>query len=360
MVHCVTLCRTRGCRLLHRVLSVVVKRMKPCQLILPTLLSIPVVMPLVASLAGMATSNTATEAKLQDELKAMDSAPSSPNAVWVKIRQPVSIEQLSNDLRIDESRLARLNHVDEDHQFVLGDWLALPSSPKPELSRLTSVEAGASSSQPPQAANPAQASSPRERSGGGIEQIAERYGFTDKAMEAPKPLRVAQAAPVRTRMLLGLSPLGSGGLSWPELPPLQPVGPGRFDGERLGGGWIWPAQGVLSSGYGWRWGRMHKGIDVANAVGTPIVAASAGRVTFSGWNDGGYGYVIEITHPDGTMSRYGHNSALLVREGEEVRQGQVISQMGSTGRSTGPHLHFEIHPAGQGASNPMEFLPPRA
>ena len=346
--------------------------MKPCQLILPALLSIPVVIPLASSLAGMATSNDATEAKLQDELRAVDTISSAPKAVWVKVRQPVSIEQLSSELRIDESRLARLNHVDEDHQFVLGDWLALPSSPKPELSRLASLEAGSSAPPLPLESNPIQTSSAVVRLGGGNEQIAEPYGRSEQAfvgrhpslptakLVVDSPIRVAQAAPVRTRMLLGLSPLGSGGLSWPELPPLQPATPGRFDGDRLGGGWIWPAQGVLSSGYGWRWGRMHKGIDVANAVGTPIVAASAGRVTFSGWNDGGYGYVIEITHPDGTMSRYGHNSALLVREGEEVRQGQVISQMGSTGRSTGPHLHFEIHPAGQGASNPMEFLPPRA
>jgi murein DD-endopeptidase MepM/ murein hydrolase activator NlpD len=321
-----------------------VKRMKPCQLILPTLLSIPVVMPLVSSLASLATSNDATEAKLQDELRVVDSVSSSPTALWVKVRQPISIEQLSSELRIDESRLARLNHVDEDHQFVLGDWLALPSSPKPELSRLASLEAGPSSS--PNDPEPTPVPS------------AERHGFRGQALVG-STIRMAQAAPVRIRMLLGLSPLGSGGLSWPDLPPLQPVTPGRIGGDRLGGDWIWPAHGVLSSGYGWRWGRMHKGIDVANAVGTPIVAARAGRVTASGWNDGGYGYLIEITHPDGTMSRYGHNSALMVREGEEVRQGQVISQMGSTGRSTGPHLHFEIHQAGQGASNPMEFLPPR-
>jgi murein DD-endopeptidase MepM/ murein hydrolase activator NlpD len=117
---------------------------------------------------------------------------------------------------------------------------------------------------------------------------------------------------------------------------------------------------MFTSGYGWRWGRMHKGIDVANNVGTPVVASKAGRVVFAGWHDGGYGYLVTIAHADGSRSLYGHNSSLLVREGQEVDQGQTISQMGSTGRSTGPHLHFEIHPAGSGAMNPLAFLPPRA
>jgi murein DD-endopeptidase MepM/ murein hydrolase activator NlpD len=90
------------------------------------------------------------------------------------------------------------------------------------------------------------------------------------------------------------------------------------------------------------------------------VAAAAGRVSYAGWHDGGYGYLVEITHEDGSTSLYAHNSRILVREGDEVGMGQTISEMGSTGRSTGPHLHFEIHPAGSGAVNPLQFLPPRA
>jgi len=122
-------------------------------------------------------------------------------------------------------------------------------------------------------------------------------------------------------------------------------------------GYIWPAEGALTSGYGQRWGRMHRGIDVAAPVGTPIVAAAPGVVSFSGWNDGGYGYLVEVDHADGSMTRYAHNSRLLVSSGQTVGQGQQISEMGSTGFSTGPHLHFEIHPSGQGAVNPMAFLP---
>jgi murein DD-endopeptidase MepM/ murein hydrolase activator NlpD len=119
---------------------------------------------------------------------------------------------------------------------------------------------------------------------------------------------------------------------------------------------IWPAAGVLSSGFGWRWGRAHQGIDIAGPVGTPIVAAAPGVVEFSGWNSGGYGNLVDIRHEDGTVTRYAHNSALYVRAGQAVNQGQAIAAMGSTGFSTGPHLHFEIRPNGRNAVNPINYL----
>jgi murein DD-endopeptidase MepM/ murein hydrolase activator NlpD len=159
-------------------------------------------------------------------------------------------------------------------------------------------------------------------------------------------------------MILGLKPTASGGLSWPDQPDF---GFGNDPAAELADtGWIWPTKGIFTSGYGWRWGRMHKGIDVANNVGTPIVAARSGEVVVAGWDDGGYGYLVELRHPDGSRSRYAHNSRILVRVGQVVNQGTVISQMGSTGRSTGPHLHFEILPPGRGAVNPLQFLPARA
>lgn len=120
---------------------------------------------------------------------------------------------------------------------------------------------------------------------------------------------------------------------------------------------MWPAQGTLTSGYGWRWGRMHAGIDIAAAIGTPIFAAASGVVTYAGWDDSGYGNLVEIKHPDGSITLYAHNNRILVREGQQVEVGQQISEMGSTGNSTGPHLHFEIHPRGRGAENPLAYLP---
>ncbi|WP_414541391.1 peptidoglycan DD-metalloendopeptidase family protein [Nostoc sp. CCY0012] len=120
---------------------------------------------------------------------------------------------------------------------------------------------------------------------------------------------------------------------------------------------MWPAKGVLTSGYGPRWGRMHRGIDIANGVGTPIYAAADGVVETSGWNRGGYGILVDIRHADGSMTRYAHNNRTLVRVGQEVTQGQQIAEMGSTGFSTGPHTHFEIHASGKGAVNPIALLP---
>ncbi len=123
--------------------------------------------------------------------------------------------------------------------------------------------------------------------------------------------------------------------------------------------YTWPAKGTLTSGYGWRWGRMHKGIDVANSTGTPVVASAEGTIEKAGWNKGGYGNLVEIRHPDGSTTRYAHNSKILVQPGQQVNQGETIALMGSTGHSTGPHTHFEIHKSGKGAINPIAMLPDR-
>jgi murein DD-endopeptidase MepM/ murein hydrolase activator NlpD len=123
--------------------------------------------------------------------------------------------------------------------------------------------------------------------------------------------------------------------------------------------WMWPTRGIFISGYGWREGKMHYGIDVANKVGTPIVAAKSGRVVFSGWRDANFGYVVTLSHSDGTLSLYAHNSRLMVQRGEDVEQGSLISLMGSSGKSKDSHLHFEIHPPGSVAANPLQFLPGR-
>ena len=142
----------------------------------------------------------------------------------------------------------------------------------------------------------------------------------------------------------------------PDLPALST--PDFPNGQNnLTTNYIWPAKGVLSSGFGRRWGRMHKGIDIAAPIGTPIVASAPGEVIAAGWNSGGYGNLVKIRHPDGSVTFYAHNSRVLVRAGEEVAQGQQISEMGSTGRSTGPHLHFEVRPNGENAANPIAFLP---
>ncbi|NJL42709.1 MAG: M23 family metallopeptidase [Pseudanabaena sp. SU_2_4] len=144
----------------------------------------------------------------------------------------------------------------------------------------------------------------------------------------------------------------------PELPELVAKAylPDASSGYGVSTGMIWPAEGTLTSGYGWRWGRVHQGIDIAASTGTPILAAASGTVAYAGWNDGGYGNMVDIRHDDGTITRYAHLSAIYVKSGQPVNQAQVIAAMGSTGFSTGPHLHFEIRPLGGRAVDPMSFL----
>lgn len=102
-----------------------------------------------------------------------------------------------------------------------------------------------------------------------------------------------------------------------------------------------PSAGVLTSPFGPRWGRMHKGIDISAQTGTPIYAADGGKVIYADWMSG-YGYLVQIEHKEGYTTYYAHCQALHVMEGEYVTQGQHIADMGSTGNSTGTHLHFEI------------------
>lgn len=103
----------------------------------------------------------------------------------------------------------------------------------------------------------------------------------------------------------------------------------------------WPVRGRISSRFGPRSGRMHEGVDIAVPIGTPIVAAAPGRVTFAG-HAGTYGLLVVIDHGRGVETRYAHNSRLLVQAGQRVAREQRIALSGNTGRSTGPHLHFEI------------------
>lgn len=167
------------------------------------------------------------------------------------------------------------------------------------------------------------------------------------------------AAPIEVQQYNPMLQTPVGETVSPELPPLSVPDQYLPDSSTPFNGYIWPTKGVLTSGYGWRWGRMHKGIDVAAPIGTPIMAAASGEVISAGWNSGGYGNLVKVRHSDGSVTLYAHNSRILVRQGQRVEQGQQISEMGSTGFSTGPHLHFEIHPGGKGAVNPVAYLPPR-
>lgn len=120
------------------------------------------------------------------------------------------------------------------------------------------------------------------------------------------------------------------------------------------GTFAYPARGRITSGFGRRWGKNHNGIDIALPTGTPVKAADGGTVTFSG-RQGTYGYLVIIDHGAGYTSYYGHNSKNLVSKGDKVHKGQTIALSGNTGRTTGPHLHFEVRKFGVPV-NPINYL----
>jgi len=136
----------------------------------------------------------------------------------------------------------------------------------------------------------------------------------------------------------------------------------QSDSAYVGGDFLWPVPGYtrVTSEFGYRIHpilkvkKLHTGIDIACPLGTKVVAANAGRVMMAGWNDS-YGYVVMIDHGGGRVTLYAHNSVLLVKEGDIVARGQQISKSGSTGMSTGPHMHFEVRINGE-YKNPRDYL----
>lgn len=131
---------------------------------------------------------------------------------------------------------------------------------------------------------------------------------------------------------------------------------GSSTGPKIGMSFRYPvASPRISSRYGRRWGRLHGGLDFSLPVGNNIYASAPGTVTYSGWNSGGYGYLVIISHGNGVQTYYGHNSSLTCSVGQTVSAGDIIAKSGNTGRSTGPHCHFEIRVNGV-TYNPEIYL----
>lgn len=133
---------------------------------------------------------------------------------------------------------------------------------------------------------------------------------------------------------------------------LQASGSSR--GISFSGVFSWPITGTITSAFGWRKSGFHHGLDIANKLGTPIKAAAAGTIIFAGWKNI-YGRTVIIQHADGKCTLYAHTQKILVQKNQKVKQGQVIAKLGVSGRTTGPHLHFEIR-QGQQAVDPFSYL----
>ena len=291
----------------------------------------------------------------------------APSQLWFKVVSSTSLKRFSELLRVEVQVLASLNSVPQSHVFESGAWLSLPDSSRVVAVTLSSLDRSSERQTLPVSAPPPVSTVAKIQRGDSLASFLKRNGVTKEQLKTFNPgvelnaltvgreLQIAQASSGQS--VLAVRPLRSGGAAWPD----QPLLPTADQPDSLKPpivGYQWPTKGVFTSGYGWRWGRMHKGIDIANNTGTPVVAARDGIVSFSGWS-GAYGYLVEIAHSDGESTRYAHNSRLLVKKGQVVPRGARISLMGSTGRSTGPHLHFEIRRAGGAALNPLVKLPAR-
>lgn len=258
-------------------------------------------------------------------------------------------EQTDNS-DLPTAAIARAESIDPYVADLLEEVEEVRTQPVQTSEVASSVEIDADDSLLTQAARPVN----RSNGMGGAERVALS---TTPATDADSELLAA--APISPDAYIPAQRSSTGEIVSPDMPLLPEASEYLPEAPAYFNGYIWPTRGTITSGYGWRWGRMHRGIDVAGPVGTPVVAAAPGVVEQAGWNSGGYGNLVEIRHPDGSLTRYAHNNRLNVRTGQLVSQGQQISEMGSTGYSTGPHLHFEVHPRGSGAVNPMAYLPQR-
>ena len=198
----------------------------------------------------------------------------------------------------------------------------------------------------PTASKPAVGSHHLVRPGETLAAIGRVYGVHWQTLAQvnqlvdPHRLEVGQAIWIPSRP-------GTGGGNIPAL-----AVPSRFVPERR---LPWPTDGVLSSGFGLRGGRLHGGIDISGAPGTPIVSIEAGVVRFSGRGPGGYGNVVILDHGGGLRTLYAHNERNVVRQGERVRRGQTVALIGDTGRASGTHVHFEVHQHGRPV-DPLRWL----
>ncbi|MBB3085124.1 M23 family metallopeptidase [Geodermatophilus sabuli] len=164
-------------------------------------------------------------------------------------------------------------------------------------------------------------------------QAWQQQKAAEEAAAAAAARRAAEEAAAAAAAARSAASSGSGGAS---------ASPGRSGGS---GPYVKPTSGRTSSCFGWRWGALHGGVDIAAPIGTPVYAAHSGVVQRVGTATG-FGYAVYIRGDDGAVSVYGHVNRYFVRDGERVVAGEQIAEVGNRGQSTGPHLHFEIHPSG--------------
>lgn len=320
--------------------------------------------------------------------------PQPPSLIYHQVKQGDTITKIASEYQVSRNELIKLNQIPNSNVIFVDQRLQIPTTaiqnnqnntlnssnsaianlapttnsrnlPQPKSNQTNIVP---SADEDPYIANlraeidqlRAQYKQEQEQKVNGNVKTASLVSVTDQQLESKaksNPAQISTTAklnsPLPQRNIK--SNLIKQNLIALKLPPLSNPDaylPNTFDG------YAWPAEGVVTSGYGWRWGRMHQGIDIAAPIGTPIVAAAAGTVIGVGWHDG-YGNTVKLEHLDGSVTLYGHNDRNLVTHGQQVEKGEQIAEMGNTGFSTGSHLHFEIHLRDQQIVDPITLLSER-
>ena len=316
--------------------------MKPLLLLISSFAAPVLALGNLGSLPGYADSAVQEKVKI--------SSTTSQQLIWIKVALPITIDQLAGKLGLKATELSKLNKKSSDTELTKGSWIVLPRSVHGRLGRISYLDSDEALLPPPPPFDETKKKTTlyslndhnKNKNRVQIQTKVSSNNILKKECSLESPCNCPTCLDVE-------SPVSTVDLFTRSNDMLQL---GSIDSDS----YIWPTKGVFTSGFGWRWGRMHQGIDIANKVGTPVFAAKDGIVTYAGWR-GAYGYLVEIAHGGGSTTRYAHNSQILVRSGQFIPQGATISKMGSTGRSTGPHLHFEIRKKGGLAMNPVTLLP---
>lgn len=237
-----------------------------------------------------------------------------------------SLSQIASMFGTVPQAIMRANDIKDPNMIIAGTFLFIPQPISSELQVVT--------------VNP----------GDTMESFSQKFGLTVEALCRLNGLEEPESITERQRLIVP-----SLAIDWQR--PTQTVSRSlrSTSAATASISFAWPLTGWLTSTYGWRNDRMHYGIDVAASYGTIVRAAADGVVEFAGWR-GSYGMLVILQHQDNWRTYYSHNSRLLVEEGQTVTGGQAIAEVGSTGRATGNHLHFEVH-HGEQRLNPLTVLP---
>lgn len=327
--------------------------------------------------------------------------PSQPGLVYT-VRQGDTLEEIANRYQVSQQRIIEATPLNRPEYLRIGQHLLIPGDVREliqrekemiaaqkareeeerrrqeEEARRRAEEEARREAERQRQAEQARQQAEQERqaqaallaggslthtvsSGDTIERIAARYGVTQRSIIRANNLRNPHWLRIGQRLTIpapGTQPSAAAAPPAPAQPQPVPAAPSQAPPQgRSSSGFIWPVSGQITSGFGYRRGRLHAGVDIPGPVGSPILAVMEGTVIFAGNGGDGYGNRVDIRHPNGLVTRYAHGHQIYVSKGQYVQQGQTIMSRGSTGWSTGPHLHFEVRPGGGAPVDPRPFLP---